>query len=146
MPGSVGKIRWIAFALAAMLASVSAVNAEYVAPSFLSGSTLVASEGVLELAEKEPALVIIDSRLTSDRQHGYLDGSLSLPDEETYCDSLARVIPNKFSPTVFYCNGPHCKRSARAVKVAIDCGYKKVFWFRGGFESWKKEGYPYVRQ
>jgi len=71
---------------------------------------------------------------------------LSLPDEQTTCDSLAEAIPSKQAPALFYCNGPKCGRSAVAVKIALDCGYQRIYWFRGGFEEWKNKAYPYVKQ
>ncbi|MBL4868208.1 MAG: rhodanese-like domain-containing protein [Pseudomonadales bacterium] len=45
---------------------------------------------------------------------------------------------------VYYCNGPKCGRSATAVKIALKCGYEKIFWFRGGFEEWKIKRFPII--
>ena len=61
---------------------------------------------------------------------------------DTSCDSLARTIPAKASPVVFYCNGPKCRRSDNAVVIARDCGYSNIYWFRGGIEAWKASNYP----
>ncbi len=63
-------------------------------------------------------MVIIDSRIRSDRRQGYITGSISLPDTETDCAALFQIIPAKDSATVFYCNGPKCRRSDRAVEIA----------------------------
>ena len=70
-------------------------------PDRIEGSTLVNSEGFIELVEKTPDLLVIDSRIPGDRKQGYVEGSISLPDVDTNCDSLANVIPTKESPALF---------------------------------------------
>jgi len=113
-------------------------------PNHLEGTEKVNSEKLIQYVEGIPDLIIIDSRIKIDRQLGYIEGSYSLPDVETSCATLAKILPHKKSPAAFYCNGPKCGRSANAVKVAIKCGYTNTFWFRGGFEEWKKKKYPFV--
>jgi rhodanese-related sulfurtransferase len=115
-------------------------------PEKIKGSTIVNAEQFIELAGKIPQLLIIDSRIQSDRKQGYIEGSVSLPDVDTNCNSLAKVIPRKDYPTLFYCNGVKCGRSATAVTIALQCGYKNVYWFRGGFEEWLAKGYPYLQE
>jgi len=106
----------------------------------------VDAEGVLALVEKMPRLVIVDSRIAMDRKQGYLEGSISLPDTETNCASLARVISAKDRPALFYCNGVKCGRSVVGVTTAKQCGYTHLYWYRGGFEDWKQKGYPYLKK
>lgn len=112
----------------------------------IPGVNKVNAEQLIELAADIPDLLIIDSRITSDRAHGHLEGSLSLPDIDTDCASLAKVIPNKQHPTLFYCNGPKCGRSAKAVQIAKACGYTNLHWFYGGFEEWQEKNYPYIKE
>ena len=133
--------------IAALLAFVSVVCAEEsIAPESIPGVTRVDAEGVLTLVEKTPRIVIIDSRIAMDRKQGHLEGSLSLPDTETNCAALARIIPEKDRPALFYCNGVKCGRSAVAVKIARQCGYTRLYWYRGGFEDWKQRNYPYLKK
>jgi rhodanese-related sulfurtransferase len=106
----------------------------------------VDAEGVLELAEKNPELVIVDARIRQDRLQGYIEGSVSLPDVDTNCESLAKIIPRKSTPVLFYCNGPKCGRSVHSSRNALDCGYASVYWYRGGFEEWKNKNYPYLKK
>jgi rhodanese-related sulfurtransferase len=136
-----------AYLIVALLAFVSVVCAEEtIAPESIAGVTRVDAEGVLTLVEKMPRLVIIDSRITMDRKQGYLEGSVSLPDTETNCAALARIIPEKDRLALFYCNGVKCGRSAVAVKTARQCGYTRLYWYRGGFEDWKQKNYPYLKK
>ena len=117
-----------------------------VAPDTIPGTTKVDAERVLDIVQKIPKLVIIDARIRKDRTQGYLEGSVSLPDIKTTCESLAKVIPKKFSPVLFYCNGPKCGRSVKSSRKALACGYTNIYWFRGGFEEWKKKNYPYLKE
>ena len=114
-------------------------------PDVIPGSTREDAEGLIDLAEAIPDLLIIDSRIAGDRRQGYIEGSVSLPDEATDCDSLAATVPSKTAPLLFYCNGPKCGRSAVAVGIALTCGYANLYWFRGGFEEWKEKNYPYIK-
>lgn len=117
-----------------------------VSPDSIPGTIRVDAEGVLDLAEKNPELVIVDARIRQDRLQGYIEGSVSLPDVDTSCESLARIIPKKSTPVLFYCNGPKCGRSVHSSRKALDCGYARVFWYRGGFEEWKNKNYPYLKK
>lgn len=115
------------------------------APLLIPGTTKVFAEGVLDLVEKIPDLLIIDARIRSDRKQGYLEGSISLPDVETNCETLAKVIPTKKTPVLFYCNGVKCGRSVNSSRAALDCGYNNIYWFRGGFEEWKDKDLPFIK-
>lgn len=115
-------------------------------PEYIEGTVRVSAEEFIELVGKIPELIVIDSRIPGDRKQGYVEGSVSLPDVDTSCESLAKTIPSKTAPTLFYCNGVKCGRSAKAVKIALTCGYNKVYWFRGGFEEWLAKGYPYLQE
>lgn len=111
-------------------------------PGNIEGTTKVNAEQLINLINEFPDLVVIDSRM-GDRHEGYIEGSISLPDIDTTCDSLAKNINSKSTPIAFYCNGVKCGRSVVAARTAIKCGYNKIYWFRGGFIEWKSNGYPY---
>ena len=115
-------------------------------PESIAGTTRVSAEEFIELVGKIPDLIVIDSRIPGDRKQGYVEGSISLPDVETNCESLAKVIPKKSASALFYCNGIKCGRSAKAINIAIRCGYNNLYWFRGGFEEWLAKGYPYLQE
>ena len=129
------------FFLALFLISATSHAEAYLSPDSIDGSTKINSEALIQLAHDHDDMVIIDSRIRSDRRQGYITGSISLPDTETDCASLFPVIDKKNTTTVFYCNGPKCRRSDRAIAIARDCGYTKLYWFRGGFEEWKDKNY-----
>lgn len=119
---------------------------EVVSPDSIPGTTRVDAEGVISIVEKVADLVIIDARITVDRKQGFIEGSRSLPDIDTTCGTLEKVIPGKSRPVLFYCNGVKCGRSVKSINIAQACGYQKIYWFRGGFEEWKAKGYPFVTE
>ena len=140
------------FVFAALFATLTqAANApdltrsKVIVPEQISGAKTLTAEEVISIATTQPKLIIIDARITDDRQHGYLEDSVSLPDIETNCERLAAVIPEKTSPALFYCNGIKCGRSVVSIKIARSCGYHNIYWFRGGFEEWKNKGFQYTK-
>lgn len=117
--------------------------AEKLAPEFIDGTQRVTAEEVVELATHTSGLVIIDARKASDRESaGWIEGSVGLPNYDTNKDSLAKVIPSKATPVLFYCNGVKCGRSVESSKIAVSLGYKNIYWFRGGWEEWMQKGMP----
>lgn len=139
--------RCFSIILLCVSAPLTAARADHgVAPQSIAGAVRVDAEGLIDLVETVPGLAVIDARIASDRKQGYIQGSASLPDEQTDCRSLAKIVPERESPILFYCNGPKCGRSVVSVKIALDCGYSHVFWFRGGFQEWVDKGYPYLQE
>lgn len=124
--------------------STSSYAKKVVSPPEIEGTEKITAETLISHVENMPGMIIIDSRIKSDREHGYIEDSVSLPDEETSCTTLSKILKDKKTPVIFYCNGPKCGRSAVAIKIAIDCGYTNTYWFRGGFEEWKQKKYPYI--
>ncbi len=128
------------------LFATMAKSAEIVSPDNIAGTTKVDSEGVINIVNTVPDLIIVDARITTDRKQGFIEGSVSLPDVDTTCERLAAVIPKKTQPTLFYCNGVKCGRSVKSIAIAKQCGYNNIYWFRGGFEEWKTKGYPFITE
>lgn len=115
-------------------------------PAQIDGTTRISAEELIILAGEHADLVLIDSRISANRKHGYIEGSLSLPNTETTCETLGEHIPSHETPVAFYCNGVKCGRSAKAASIAVDCGYSNLYWFRGGFDEWKQKRFPYLHQ
>jgi rhodanese-related sulfurtransferase len=118
------------------------VNAEEKAPESIAGTTLITAEKLIDLVDELDDLVIIDSRIVKDRKGGFIEDSISLPDIDTTPETLAKHIPSKSTPVIFYCNGPKCGRSVKASKMAVKDGYSKVYWYRGGWEEWTNKKLP----
>ena len=134
------------FVLGVLFVSTSSADGKIRSPENIPGTIKVNAEKVIELAESASDLMIIDSRIREDRLQGYIEGSVSLPDEETNCESLSKLMSGKHQTSLYYCNGPKCGRSVKAVNIALGCGYDNIYWFRGGFEEWKEKNYPYIKE
>jgi len=119
---------------------------ESVTPLEIAGATKVSAEQVFELATNKPELIIIDSRIPGDRLKGHIESSVSLPNTKTNCQTLSNILPQKNTPALFYCNGIKCGRSGKAIHIAKQCGFKNLYWFRGGFEVWLEKGMPYMKE
>ena len=65
-----------------------------VSPDTIDGVTNVDADSLIELVISTPTLVLIDSRITADRKEGYIEGSVSLPDIDTTCDTLGDNLPD----------------------------------------------------
>ena len=64
-------------------------------PATIDGTHLVSAEDLIDLVESEENFVIIDSRKSSDRDQGYIEGSIGLPDTETDEAALAEQKVHK---------------------------------------------------
>ena len=114
------------------------------APESLAVAITIDAEHLIELYQSISDLKIIDSRYREDHTQGYIETSYSLPSAETDCGSLAKLVQSKDQALVFYCNGNLADASIDAIQVASACGYKRLFWFRGGFVEWQDKDYPYM--
>ncbi len=45
-------------------------------------------------------------------------------------------------PVVVYCLNPHCWLSYNAALRAVNGGFTRVYWYRGGIETWSQVGLP----
>lgn len=78
--------------------------------------------------------VLLDVRTPSERKHGYLPGSVSLPLNKL--KSASQVIPDFDTPVFIYCaNGARAQRAAKRLARA---GYRNVMGI-GGLEGYRGE-------
>lgn len=113
-------------------------------PESLAIAITIDSEHLIELYQSVPGLKIIDARHYEDHTQGYIETSFNLPLAQTDCKSLSELAGHKEQAMVFYCNGNAADASIGAIQIAADCGYKRLFWFRGGFVEWQDKDYPYM--
>jgi rhodanese-related sulfurtransferase len=115
-----------------------------VVPEMIAGVNTVSAEQVIKSLTSDSPPILVDARISKDRDYGYIETSISLPDIETNCSTLKAINADKEKHMMFYCNGIQCGRSVVSIKVARSCGYHNLSWFRGGFAEWKDKGYQYV--
>lgn len=128
-----------------MLLSSAALADKPTAPELIEGATNLNAEQVVDLIMASPELVIIDSRKQEEYAKGHIEGAISLLDTDMDEAGLASHLAGKETPVLFYCNGKRCMRSTNAAKKALSWGYRKVYWFRGGWVEWREKQMPVSR-
>jgi rhodanese-related sulfurtransferase len=116
------------------------------APKLVEGSILVNAEQALRIVLQSPKIIIIDSRHAEEFAKGHIEGAVNLLDTSTNENNLNKLVPDKTTPLLFYCNGENCLRSANAARNAVNAGYQKVYWFRGGWVEWQRSKMPVAKQ
>ncbi len=142
---------WSRSAAAVMLMAAAAAAMSAETPGTLAGVTVVTAEQARKLADG--GVPIVDTRVGNEFAQEHIKGAKSVPYKEKSAkdvkfdpkeDSfeLAKLPAAKSAPVIFYCNAGECWKSYKAAKVALDAGYTKVHWLRGGIPEWKSKGYP----
>jgi rhodanese-related sulfurtransferase len=116
-----------------------------VAPAEITGATNVTAENLVEMVAAMPQLIIIDSRRSEEFEKGHVEGAFNLLDTEMTQAKLAKHVSGADTPVLFYCNGERCLRSTNAAKLALGWGYRKVYWFRGGWKEWSDKNLPIAK-
>ena len=117
----------------------------------------------LEDEVKKNEGLLIDARLPDWFEKGTIPGSINIPfsilDEGKDSAHAKRIITllgatnegdawnfDEVQSLLLFCNGPWCGQSARAIKNLMSMGYppEKLFWYRGGMQSWQSLGLTVV--
>lgn len=87
--------------------------------------------------------VVVDTRMAATYALSTLPGAINLPFEQT---SSRMAELDRSSPIVFFCNGPACGQSPRAIRDLLQASYPadKLLYYRGGMHVWMTLGLPVV--
>jgi len=84
----------------------------------------------------------VDVRAANGFASGHVPGAFNLDVATEFSrDSLSRIV-GKDEEFVLSCHGKTCPESAYASAKALIWGFKRVYYFAGGFPAWKEAGYP----
>jgi rhodanese-related sulfurtransferase/ABC-type phosphate/phosphonate transport system substrate-binding protein len=140
----------------AKLAALSKEDFDYVAtlgyftPRALAGATLVDAPAVAQLLQR--GVSFVDTRTDAEFKAGHVPGAKLVPyveksakdaDYDAKLDQfdLGKLPQDRSVELIFACNGAECWKSFKASHVALQAGYKRVYWFRGGFPEWRNAGF-----
>jgi rhodanese-related sulfurtransferase len=108
-----------------------------------------AAEGVRTVGEREViehienGLPVVDVRVPGTDYNTGIPGATKIPLGELTgrMDELDRS-----TPTIFFCNGPQCPQSQKAINMLLEAGYPadKMWYYRGGMHNWVTLGLPVV--
>ena len=112
-----------------------------------NGQTTVEGTTKIDVEEaralRERGVPFIDVRAPVDYGNGHVPGAINLSLVTDFSrEALEKTLASKDSEVTFYCHGKHCPYSAYASAKAVAWGYKRIFYFAGGFPEWQEAGYP----
>ncbi len=112
----------------------------------------VTTIGELELLDMlaDPEAIVIDSRTRDWFDGGSIPGAVNIPYteapdrlDELGCEiDFEGFICDDARPVALFCNGLWCGQSPSAIRRMIAAGYpaEKIFYYRGGMQSWRMLG------
>ncbi len=122
-------------------------------PTALPGAKVIgATETRALMAQGVP---VYDVRVDDEYDQAHVPGAISVPYKEGSAKevgfdpaddqfALNKLPKDKNAPFVMYCDGTICWKSYKSSVMAIQAGWKNVYWFRGGFPEWKEAGMPVI--
>lgn len=105
--------------------------------------TVVNAERLQHMMKSEKDLVVVDSRGEKYMGDGsIIKGAKHLSADVTTPQNLAKLVPSKDTPVVFYCADVNCPASESAATKATELGYRRVFKYPGGIADWQEKKLP----
>lgn len=108
--------------------------------------------------------LLVDSRMPEWNVKGTIPGSVSIPftilSKGLDNKHIVRIIEllgasnnsgkwdfSNVRDLMLFCNGPWCEQSVQAINNLAKIGYpeEKMFWYRGGMQSWQQVGLTVVK-
>lgn len=120
-------------------------------PTSLPGAKIISAAEAKALIEK--GVPVYDVRDGEEYEKAHVPGAISLPYKEASAKevgfdpvddqfALNKLPKDKNAPLMMYCDGTICWKSYKSTVMAIQAGWKNVYWYRGGFPEWKEKGLP----
>jgi rhodanese-related sulfurtransferase len=122
-------------------------------PTSLPGAKVIsAAEAKALIAQGVP---VYDVRVEDEYKNAHVPSAQSVPYKEGSAKevdfdraddqfALNKLPKDKNAPFIMYCDGTICWKSYKSAVMAIEAGWKNVYWFRGGFPEWKEAGMPVI--
>lgn len=106
----------------------------------VTGATTIDHQQAKSLHDR--GVKFVDVRAAKGFASGHVPGAFNLDvATELSRDTLSRIV-GKDEELVLSCHGRTCSDSAYASAKALMWGFKRVYYFAGGFPAWKEAGYP----
>lgn len=91
---------------------------------------------------KSDKAVFIDARDQWDFGDGHIEGSINIPYYKFDKNDKSLQKIDKEKTIVTYCDGDDCEMSINLAKDLLELGFKNVFVFFDGWDTWKNSGFP----
>ena len=120
-------------------------------PASLKGTEVVSAAKAKSLMDGGAKM--IDTRVANEYAEAHIKGAINVPYKEKSAKAVdfdasqdsfdaSKLPADKNAAIITQCNGSECWKSYKGAVAAMKAGYKKVYWFRGGFPEWKASGLP----
>lgn len=120
-------------------------------PTVLPGAKVISASEANALIGK--GMPVYDVRVEDEYKNAHIPGARSVPYKEGSAKevdfdpaddrfALNKLPKDKNAAFMMYCDGTICWKSYKSAVMAINAGWKNVYWFRGGFPEWKQAGLP----
>ncbi len=109
-------------------------------PLTVEGATTISADMAKALHDR--GVPFVDVRTDDLFEAAHIPGATHLELFNAFDESNLLKAAAKDNEVVIYCAGPGCKRSSKACTKAVSWGFKKVYYFRGGFPAWRAAGLP----
>lgn len=120
-------------------------------PLNLEGATVVNAAQVKEMQAN--GVPIIDARVAVEYETAHIGKAHNVPYAEKSAKAAnfnpqqdkfdtSKLPSDKGAGIVFYCNAGACWKGYKAAVAAVNAGYRKVYWFRGGMPEWVEKNFP----
>jgi adenylate cyclase len=109
----------------------------------VKGATTV--DAAIAKALFDRGVPFVDVRTEYQRELGYIPGAVNLEVTSVFSKIELSKIVKKDEEVVIYCSSSWSSWSTLSCAQAVFWGYKKVYYFRDGFDGWKTAGYPVAK-
>jgi rhodanese-related sulfurtransferase len=151
LPMNAMKSRFSRWLCAFFFAAVATGAVAQETPAVLEGATVVDAARVQQMMRS--GTPVYDVRVAAEYAEAHIKGAQSLPYREKSAKAIGfdkaqdsfdlnKLPADKNAAFIFYCNAGDCWKSYKASRLAIEAGYKRVHWFRGGLPEWRTKKMP----
>lgn len=130
---------WLRVLLLTLCTTLYVQAQEQEAPQQVKGAMTVDVDQARRLYQL--GAVFIDIRPDREWAWGHVYGAVHLDLQQGFV-GLAQPQWPRNVPLVIYCDSEICPASALAASLAVQWGYRQVFYFRAGFFAWQLYDQP----
>jgi rhodanese-related sulfurtransferase len=111
-----------------------------ISPQTIAGAITIDATKAKQLFDQ--GILFVDVRRDSDWDNGRVPDAAHLELKKVFSKESLSEEAGVNEPIVIYCNGEKCLRSSKATTLAVEWGFKKIYFFRDGFPAWKQASFP----
>ena len=119
---------------------IAAKDTTYRSPLQLPGAKTIDADEAWWMYED--GVKFIDVRNSRLFARGHVPGAIHLDLKYAYSRQALEAVADRNEPVVIYTSNIKCPRAYHASRMALEWGYKKVYYFRNGIVEWRRLGLP----